>query len=269
MKTSVIRALWLIMVTWSIIAHPTTRAHQPYHITPISEQAGIFYQNLGKIKLQVDSFNLLCLRNITFYINKLKLIENVNIKSKTICFSSNIENDKLYTHTFHCSDSVTRFEYQIKTLQKKLHTIIHLVGHSSDNKRKRRGLINGVSTAFKWLFGTPDADDGEYYSEAINALKNKNRETQILMQQQIRVMSSAIENYNNSVVSLKLNEEKLNKNFEKFNEFSTQVSNKINEFSHIRLITEHINLLSQLIVELNEEYDILISSILFAKQGIE
>lgn len=52
----------------------------------------------------------------------------------------------------------------------KYDSLSYLTSHDISEllyKRFKRGLFDGVSYAFKWLFGTPDAEDAKYYTEAI------------------------------------------------------------------------------------------------------
>lgn len=236
----------------------------PYTITPISSAAGIFYQNLGNVKTYSSYINLLSYTNLTFYNHKFNLIKNIYLEGLDLCHRcENVNGQRIA-----CNQSLHFLELQINQANKKFDTIIHLTDHALQPSRKRRGLIDGVSSAFKWLFGTPDANDAKYYSDAINSLQNKNRATLNLMHQQIHIMSSAIVNYNNSVQSFKINENELNRNIQKFNNFSKTITNRLNEIVSARAALNHLYLLTELTLELNEEYDVIIASILFAKQHI-
>lgn len=258
--TSTYTYLFLILFTIFSLSHQI-----PFNVNNIDQKSGIFYHNMGKVLLYSDQLTLLTFTNITFYVNKLQITKNMFTKSTNIC--NHIHE---FEHvTYHCSNSLKLIQIQIPNLERKLETITHLVGHRHENpNRKRRGIVNGISTALKWLFGVPDADDAKYYDEAIKSLVNKNRETQILMQQQIHIMSSSIQTYNETLLALKTNEERLNQNFKKINDFEHNVNNKITHFALVETVNDHISLLNELVSELNEEYDIIISSILFAKQNI-
>jgi hypothetical protein len=169
---------------------------------------------------------------------------------------------------YSCNRFLRFIELQIIQLNKKLETIAHLTEHTVHTSRQRRGLFNGISTGLKWLIGAPDANDAEFYSAAIKTLQNKNRETLTLMRQQIHIMNSAIISYNNSVQSFKEIETKLNANIKTFNNFTKSVTKKVNQLITTQRATSHIDLLSHLVLELNEVFDVIIASILFAKQNI-
>ena len=62
--------------------------------------------------------------------------------------------------------------------------------------RKHLGIseLNGASDALKGLFGVPDSDDADYPSNSTKMLLKNNHDTQMLMTQQINVISDAIIN---------------------------------------------------------------------------
>jgi hypothetical protein len=155
------------------------------------------------------------------------------------------------------------FSKEIMIISEKLETIKQLIGHDDIlNKRIRRGLVNGESTFLKWLIGTSDANDAEHYDNAIKFLQNQNNKTQVLLQRQTTIMSSTKNAINQSSTSLKLIQDKFNKKFVKFNnEFSEQFHNQLNQIRNFELICEHFSLLTQLITDLKEDLDIIISSI--------
>lgn len=235
----------------------------PYSIRSLNSSSGIFYNNLGLAKISTDYHTLLSFTNISFLHIKLSFIKTMYSKSKDLCDHAT----QSVAHSFHCTESLKSADNQIIRLEEKLETISHLTGHNFESRQKR-GLFDGVSYAFKWLFGVPDADDAVYYTNAINSLVHKNRETQLLLKQQVSILSSSITDYNKSAEILKYNEEKLNQNIAIFNNFSEDTTNRLTVLSQSELVVDHLNLLSDYMFVSNEECDILISTILFSKQNI-
>lgn len=169
----------------------------PFTITPLINTAGIYFHNLGIAKISNDHFTLLSYLNISFFHHKLNIMKSN--RDQIIIMCSKIMD------TQYCKHSLNIAQLYIPQLDSRFDTIAHLVGHESildkTNKmfRKRRGLFNGVSKAFNWLFGVPDSDDAYYFSQSINDLNSKNQDIQSLMKQQIHIISSALKNYNSSV----------------------------------------------------------------------
>lgn len=106
------------------------------------------------------------------------------------------------------------------------------------------------------------------YSDAINQAHYDEQNIQLLIKQQIQVIKSTITNFNSTVSNLKLNEQTLNENIKIMNEFITSTRNEKFNNELILRITDHVNLLSELNNKMENEFDNLISAILFAKRNI-
>lgn len=260
----------LVLTLINILTLPPISGNIPYKNQKLDFKSGIFYQDLGQVKLTQDYFTLLSFNNISIYEMKLKFAEKSFYISKPLCMHPNDKNVTFRHSEFLCKESLELIEIRLEKLNKKLEAINHLTGHEPDKMslRVKRGLINGVSYTFKWLFGIPDADDAEYYNDAIHAVVNQNQDMQKLLKQQVHIISEAISGYNRSALTLKFNEEKLNKNIKIFNKFSNSSIIRINSLTYVQTVMDHLNLLSQITEELDEEFDVIISSILFSKQNI-
>lgn len=188
----------------------------PYQIRPINTTSGFFYKSLGLSKISNNKYNLLVFHNLSILENQEEIISNYFSKSLGLCASTT----RFNYHTSHCNEQLKIIELKLTQLKNNLDLL-------SQHSRHKRGILNGVSYPIKWLFGIPDSDDAQFYTNSIDELISDQRQTQTLMQQQIHVISDTISNFNNSVRSLKINEENLNANIVKFNKFSTDVTNQV------------------------------------------
>lgn len=244
----------------------------PYQIQQINDRSGIFYQHLGQARISHDKFTLLSFINISIYEEKLKLADNIYQISLPLCKNNYKKNDnatKTKIPKIYCNETLTLISNSFKLLNEKFDSICHLTGHNLDIiSRQKRGLFNGVSYAFKWLFGTPDADDAQFYTDAINNISTQNHDMQLLMRQQVHILSDAINDYNKTAQALISNQNTLNKNVAAFNKFASSTTKRVNSLTFMQTITNQLNLLTQLTNELKEEFDTIISAILFSKQDI-
>lgn len=258
--------MWTLL--WALVLTALSRNNVgcvKYEIIPIN-QAGIFYQNLGIVRTIEDFHKLITFTNITLYESQYLLINSTFIKSKKLFQQSKLP-FKL-NHVYY-KNMLSIFAKDIDILSSRIDTIKHLAGGEiSKETRKRRGLIDAGSSLLKWLIGTPSANDAKHYDEAINFLLNQSNEVQSLLKRQTTIMSSSIKLYNQTSYSLKLIEGKFNKNFEKFNNFSSQYHDEIDTLLNSELLSEHFSLISQLIADLKESLDLTIISISFAKSNI-
>lgn len=88
------------------------------------------------------------------------------------------------------------------------------------------------------------------------------------MKQQIAVITNTIQNFNVSIQGLRADEDKLNSNIKLFNDFSSSTSNLLNDLYVRHIISEQIFLLSQMTLNLDNYYSLLISSVTLARNEI-
>lgn len=80
--------------------------------------------------------------------------------------------------------------------------------------RFKRGLVNGLGSLWKIISGNLDASDGEYYNNCINNLEKDDHSLQLLMKNQVQIVSSTIKNFNLTLKKLEIDESTFNKNME-------------------------------------------------------
>lgn len=228
-----------------------------HKIEPINSSAGLFYKNLGNAKISNQKFSLVLFYNLTLLDNQLELVKYHYTKAVSLCHITDEEN----YNVFYCTN-------QIKLIHNTLIKIQNKIDILEKHTRQKRGLINGISYGLKWLFGTPDADDAMFYSDSINSLIDDQKQTHTLMQQQIRIISSTIQNFNNTLMNLKNNEYILNSNLEQFNNFSKITTNLINKERHGVQIVEHITLLSNIANELLLQIEKYLLDLALIRHGI-
>lgn len=241
----------------------------PFNLTPISSKAGLYYHQIGVAKLSNDKFTLLTYTNISNLNLQLGFVKQFFDKSLTLCKHPQPKaNQTFKRYVFTCKEDLELINVQLNQLDYKFESICHLTGHNLKDLRNKRGIFDGASYAFKWLFGVPDAEDAKHYAEAIEAITQQTRDVQLLIKQQIHILSDAIQEQNKSVLTMRANEKKLNDNIVKFNTFSSNVTKQINALTYFQKVQDHLNLITQIITGLNEQFDVIISSILFAKKNI-
>ncbi|KAL3286707.1 hypothetical protein HHI36_001202 [Cryptolaemus montrouzieri] len=136
-----------------------------FKITAINESSGILFQDLGQVKLSNEVYTLLTFINLTHINEKITILNNYYSISKDICNlarSSHISND--------CYNQLKYIRTKLNSIQ----SLFNIVAHKIDTytTRHKRGLINGISYATKWLFGIPNSDDANFYSDSVNQLIN-------------------------------------------------------------------------------------------------
>lgn len=150
----------------------------------------------------------------------------------------------------HLSNDCKNQLSYVKTKVKIIRETYKIIAHQINISRKKRGLINGIGTAIKWLAGNPDAEDAQFYSDAINSIMNNEKQTKVLMQQQVSILSSTISNFNNSFFKMNENIGVLNKNLKEFNHFARDLNNIQHAYEIESQISNHLILLIEMTDEI-------------------
>lgn len=252
------------MITLSTLLQLNPCLSISYVITDLSNSSGLFYNNLGTASISTSHLTLLSHVNITQLDKSHIVLKKHYSKITNLCSSRNsltIESRNFCTQTLHI------IRDQIKDIDEKSEILSHISSNEIKSRRKR-GLINGVSYVLKWLIGTPDAKDAEFYTDSITSLVTENKETQGLLKSQIQVISSTIKNFNDSVNSLKLTESQLNTNFERLQQFSSNISDEINRLNIDSVVNHQLSILTSLANTVVNSYDQFINTINLGNHGI-
>lgn len=256
--------LLFTLITFTRVNSTNTPA---YNISSLTQTSGLFYNFIGSTQISNSKLTLLTHLNVSYLIEGREALERYYTKSIGLCKLAMKDNNEHNHASFHCDQTLRIINDQLKEIYTSMETLNYLTGRI-ENTRRKRGLINGVSYALNWLFGTPSASDAQYYTDSINALLQDNKQTQTLLKSQIQIISSTIRNFNNSVTSLKINEDKLNENLKQINSFSQRVNNAIDKLELESLITQHILTLSALANQISSHCNEYIEAVNLGKHGI-
>lgn len=230
-----------------------------YENFKIKKSSGLFFNNLGKVQLSNNKFTLLTYTNLSLIKDQVTLANNQFDRSLGLC-------TKISTQ-FLASDC----NNQLYILGRKLKSIkidYDITSHQLYNIRKKRGLLNIGGELLHWLFGTPDADDALFYTESIKSLINNEKNTHLLMQKQIGIISSTIKNFNESTHRLNADSEALNENLIKFNKFVKQTTKNEQKLDLELQINNYILTLSEITNEIQTSLKGYLNDITLIRHGI-
>lgn len=170
--------LSLCILWYSVFSAAT---NNDFHINPINE-SGIFYEDLGLVYSIQDTHTLLIITNMTQLDKKLTFAYMTYLSGTTLC------TDTPNQFTLNCRSTFSLISQEINKLSKKFKSIQDMTGH----QRQKRGIMNGLSTALKWLIGTPDANYAETFNNAIQSFKAINNANQNLVNKEVTVVNASI-----------------------------------------------------------------------------
>lgn len=223
--------------------------------TRIHPSPGIFFDHLATINFCESTWKLVTYLNLDVFEGKIKLLENNIRKTKEICAHNSISSLSL------CNTSLVVIEKLFPLIQEKDQILRDL----SNNKRDKRGLINGIGTIFKSLFGTLDQDDADYYNTVINKVESSDQHLVSLLKEQVQIVHSTIRNFNTSITNVERNNLIFDNNFNKLYNMTKSNTENYFKLNLKQLIEEHLTLMTLVMSEINNEYSNIVNAILFAK----
>lgn len=200
--------------------------HGALHTTPIDEQTGY-------LKLKVKEVHITNQTNIVVHlINPQEILDTISFIQVNIKHLE-IENGDLINN-------------EIETLKTKIKSIM-----PNPIRRQRRGLVNLVGNAEKWLFGTMDNSDREEIANHLDIIEKNSHNAIQAINEQIKVNK----HFNESIESLKTivrNDRKIILN--NFNQIESAIKNIskqqmfLDQITKIRFIDNKVNQIQDNIV---------------------
>ena len=235
----------------------------PYTDKKLSPSPGIYFEEVGKLNYYDTTWKVVNYINISVYEQTIAYLERSLQQTKVFC----VINPVLFSYQ-RCNTTLKLVERRLYNTKMKETSIKDLLGHTEQVQRNRRGWFNGIGTMFKTLIGTLDEDDAEYYNKAINEVRNDEREVTKLLKEQTSVVMSTIKNFNNTISSLNKNELIFSENFKKLYNFSTHVTEDLNNFDLKRQADDRLSLLTLLSEEVENEVSTAMDAVLLAKGNV-
>ncbi len=174
-------------------------------ILDVTHGPGLMPIQLGPARLQkshhtlVHYFDLTLIRTEIDKLNRYFQTALENSKKNAIYTSELANYDKLITHTS-------------KLVQQKLNNI-----YPNFNTRSKRGLIDGLGSAIKFLTGNMDASDATRINKIIKHLENNQQDLEKQLLNQYSINKHVLQHFNYSVSNIQYNEQLLKNKIIKIN----------------------------------------------------
>lgn len=229
-----------------------------WNVTSISPSPGIYFEKIRNLKFYESYWKLVMHLDLSTIDLKLNLIHNNLEVTKNLCGSEE------YLTFSVCNTSLKILDIKIPSLVLKHDSLKELVGHS----RPKRGLFDGIGTAFKALFGTLDHKDAEYFNDAINMVNSDEKQFIQLLKEQVQVVQTTIHNFDNSITNVSENNKLFDENIKKIRKLISGNTKNYFDIARKQTIEEHLSLLTLIVEETDKELTDIINSILFAKNNL-
>ena len=128
-------------------------------------------------------------------------------------------------------------------------------------KNVRRGLLDGIGTVAKTLFGTMDADDEKKIAEQLNLLQNQQQTLQHAAKNQIKILNTTTAHVDNL-------EKVLQENEERFLNITIRMRDQIIGYEQREDLDEHFLTIEAIIADLTHDTEDIIEHLTNARNGI-
>ncbi|CAH0719334.1 unnamed protein product, partial [Brenthis ino] len=226
-------------------------------INKLPSKSGLFYQPLGDILISESSWKLVIFRNLEPLFLSRDSLKRLIANYETVISSSKYITPSIYTTKSFTKVSLDKIDTRLNELSY----------YTNNHNRAKRELIDGLGTVLKWLIGTPDAKDAQYYNQCIELLEKQQLDHNQVLTQQLQIISSTISNFNDTISRISYDEYSMNDNLNRISSYL----NTTNKIIFDLKVSEEISTVSIQILEsvlsLERELDEIITSILFIKSG--
>lgn len=188
-------------------------------VTPITTTNGYTVINMGQTEVVRDTKTILHILNVDDIRQTLNILEqNIN--------EVNIQNDPIVRQL-------------LEAIQAKLTTI-----EPKERARTKRGLINIVGTAHKWLFGTMDDSDRQEISDHLRVIESNVENSIRNLNAQIEINSSLNESITNLKDIIESDRNQIHKVYNEITENERRIIHhqlKIDQVLKLRMLEDKLN----------------------------
>jgi len=179
-----------------------TVTNTPYEIQEFRDNPGMYFEKFGRLHYARETWKLVIKLDHTTLTRRYEQITKYLRQTEAVCKT---------TQACARIEAITRKEMKyLKSIMTQIQTIYR----SPTNKR--RGLVDGIGSIAKSLFGTMDANDEKLINEQIKLLQNKQLTLQHAAQNQITILNATIAHIENIETIIDRNEKLLQRQMIKY-----------------------------------------------------
>ena len=236
-----------------------------YELSPYQESPGVYFEDLGHTTLSTTTWTIIVYVPLQTTTSETTELERYAHYIDGTCSRLTVRN---WTACSHFGDTINRRLQQIRNTQRLLTDIVQ---KREDDTRHKRGLFNFVGKLSKALFGTMDEDDAQYYHDQIDRFEQGSTTLTQLVKQQLIVVKSTLETFNETLTDVDYNERKMREGLWQLQTYVTTFGAQVENATHLLslkiTLEDHIAKALDASLALQRALDMLIDSIADAQKG--
>ena len=234
--------------------------------TPLQNPTGIYFDSCGYVKLYASHFKLVTYLNIE---NARESLKQVKSHSQLVFkFCEDIKNRTWYSYT-DCPSFRPYVSNRIRYLERLRDIVSDYVMYEPTSNRQKRGALNFFGNVIKALFGNPNYEDAQYYTEKISELEQDQRDFLRISKDQMLVIKSAITSFNSTIRNVQRNEKVLKEGLLKLTSHVNDLTVTLyDETQALAMISEHVIQIGRVMDECREVFELIINALIHAQDGV-
>lgn len=152
--------------------------------------SGLYIEEIASLKTYYTEWKIVTYINLTIYNGEYEKLKSMVNKTEELCLK--LDNYFDYqdnpNHITGCKQTLNQIDNLMMEID-DYHTSWFLPKHHSISKR---GLINPIGSVYRFLFGTLDSSDGEYYLKEFESLNQNNNLQNSIIKNQTSLMQSTV-----------------------------------------------------------------------------
>ncbi|CAG9133832.1 unnamed protein product [Plutella xylostella] len=171
LKSLVCTMLFLFM---TLLSTSSAQNNPTFNVTSLQESQGFYFDKISDMQFIRDRWKLVVFYNMSTYWQGIHDVKQYVYHIKELCDTSNTQYGSM---TMQLEHEISEIEHYNTLLR-------------SHNKRKKRGLINGVGYVANSLFGILDDNFAEQYEKDIQKITQNENHIQDLVKNQTLVLEA-------------------------------------------------------------------------------
>jgi len=210
-----------------------------YKITRFQHNPGLYYEKRGTLLRTDEKWKLVVKLDISALEKRINQANKFLKTTAKMCADNDIHDN----NRISCQNIYSGLQNKKQTLVFLFERIKVIMGFST---RKRRGLINGIGSVAKQLFGTMDADDEKTINDHINLIENKQLAEQHALKNHLKILNTTIAHLDEVESIIQSNEETLAKSV-------SQIMASVNRQTQENLLNEHLLAITNILQEIETD----------------
>ncbi|XP_036144140.1 uncharacterized protein LOC118646024 [Monomorium pharaonis] len=244
-----IAVIFIIWVTLSSAEDPDMKA--PYEIEKFTHHPGIYFEKLGGLH-QVESFWKVVIKiDVTTLSKRLAQVEKYVRKTDNLCKMIAVIGKET------CENLHSVIEKGCERTNK----LIERINSTYNTRIHKRGLIDGIGSVAKSLFGTMDANDEKLINEQLTVLHDSQELNKHAIKNQIKIMQATIAHIDNSERTIRQNENTLA-------DATDKLRTKLLEDERQSNLHENFIIINAVLSDLTRDAEDVLEYLTFLKEGI-